>query len=187
MSATAIALAKEGAFEKAVEYVKRVGEAAYEAAREIFEKARITLQRLYELFVEAVARALDYVRAHWLIMAAAGLMAWVVAQQLDYTLWQNHIALNAGAIAGLAKAAGVGEKWKEVRDAVLTKTASEKEIVERIAQLGLDKGVLEMALSAFSMLRHTVAKEQNRKCSVRVKASGELRAGNESRQIQKGP
>ncbi|AAL64001.1 paREP2b, degenerate [Pyrobaculum aerophilum str. IM2] len=120
-------------------------------------------------------------------MAAAGLMAWVVAQQLDYTLWQNHVALNAGAIAGLAKAAGVGDKWKEVRDAVLTKTASEKEIVERIAQLGLDKGVLEMALSAFSMLRHTVAKEQNRKCSVRVKASGELRAGNESRQIQKGP
>ncbi|WP_333639232.1 PaRep2b protein, partial [Pyrobaculum aerophilum] len=41
-----------------------------------------------------------------------------------------------------------------------TKTASEKEIVERAAQLGLDKGVVERAVSAFSTLRHTVAKEQ---------------------------
>ncbi|WP_258870561.1 hypothetical protein [Pyrobaculum aerophilum] len=97
-------LAREGAFEKAVEYVKKAAEAAYEAAREIFEKARITLQRLYELFVEAVARALDYVKAHWFIIAAAavGLIAWAVAQQLDFTLWQDHVALNVGAIAGLA-------------------------------------------------------------------------------------
>ncbi len=159
-TAAAVILAREGAFERAVEYVKKAAEAAYEAAREVFEKARITLQRLYELFVEAVARALDYVRAHWLIMAAAGLMAWVVAQQLDYTLWQNHVALNAGAIAGLAKAAGVGEKWKEVGNAVLTKTASEKEIVERIAQLGLDKGVVERAMSAFSTLRHAMDEKQ---------------------------
>ncbi|WP_181933381.1 hypothetical protein [Pyrobaculum aerophilum] len=71
MSATAIALAKEGAFEKAVEYVKRVAEVTHEAAREIFEKAKITLQRLYELFVEAIARALDYVKVHWIILAAA--------------------------------------------------------------------------------------------------------------------
>jgi len=161
-TAAAVVLAREGAFERAVEYVRRAAEAAYEAAREVFEKARITLQRLYELFVEAVARVLDYVRAHWFIMAAAaaGLMAWVVAQQLDYTLWQNHIALNAGAIAGLAKAAGVGDKWKEVGNAVLTKTASEKEIVERAAQLGLDKGVVEKAVSAFSTLRHAMDEKQ---------------------------
>ncbi|WP_333638981.1 hypothetical protein, partial [Pyrobaculum aerophilum] len=159
-TAAAVVLAREGAFERAVEYVRRAAEAAYEAAREVFEKARITLQRLYELFVEAVARALDYVRAHWLIMAAAGLMAWVVAQQLDYTLWQNHVALNAGTIAGLAKAAGVGDKWKEVGNAVLTKTASEKEIVERAAQLGLDKGVVEKAVSAFSTLRHAMDEKQ---------------------------
>ncbi|WP_333639590.1 PaRep2b protein [Pyrobaculum aerophilum] len=92
--------------------------------------------------------------------AAAGLISWLAAQQLDYTLWQNHVALNAGAIAGLAKAAGVGEKWKEVSNAVLTKTASEKEIVERIAQLGLDKGVVEKAISAFSTLRQAMAEEQ---------------------------
>ncbi|WP_258871796.1 hypothetical protein [Pyrobaculum aerophilum] len=70
-TATAVILAREGAFEGAVEYVKKAAEAAYEAVREIFEKARITLQRLYELFVEAVARVLDYVRAHWFILAAA--------------------------------------------------------------------------------------------------------------------
>ncbi|RFB00155.1 hypothetical protein CGL52_02025 [Pyrobaculum aerophilum] len=161
-TAAAVILAREGAFERAVEYVRRAAEAAYEAAREVFEKARITLQRLYELFVEAVARALEYVKAHWFILAAAaaGLIAWAVAQQLDYTLWQNHIALNAGAIAGLAKAAGVGEKWKEVGNAVLTRTVTEKEVVERIAQLGLDKGVVEKAVSAFSTLKHAVAKEQ---------------------------
>ncbi|RFA99998.1 hypothetical protein [Pyrobaculum aerophilum] len=161
-TAAAVILAREGAFEKAVEYVKKAAEAAYEAAREIFEKARIALEKLYQLFVEAVARVLDYIRAHWFIMAAtaAGLIAWAVAQQLDYTLWQNHVALNAGAIAGLAKAAGVGDKWKEVSNAVLTKTASEKEVVERIAQLGLDKGVVERAVSAFSTLRHAMDKKQ---------------------------
>ncbi|WP_258870471.1 hypothetical protein [Pyrobaculum aerophilum] len=142
-TATAVILAREGAFERAVEYVKKAAEAAYEAAREIFEKARITLQRLYELFVEAVARVLDYVRAHWFIMAAtaAGLVSWLTAQQLDYALWQDHIALNAGAIAGLAKAAGVGDKWKEVRDAILTRTAAKKEVVERAASWASTKAL----------------------------------------------
>ncbi|MEM0484029.1 MAG: PaRep2b protein, partial [Pyrobaculum sp.] len=60
-------------------------------------------QRLYELFVEAVARVLDYVRAHWFILAAAaaGLIAWAVAQRLDYTLWQDHLAKFAPLIAGV--------------------------------------------------------------------------------------
>ncbi|MEM4424286.1 hypothetical protein [Pyrobaculum sp.] len=94
-TAAAVVLAREGAFERAVEYVRRAAEAAYEAAREVFEKAKVALQRLYELFVEAVARALDYVRAHWFILAAAaaGLISWLAAQQLDYALWQDHIAL----------------------------------------------------------------------------------------------
>ncbi|MEM0484879.1 MAG: PaRep2b protein [Pyrobaculum sp.] len=102
-TATAIALAGEGAYEKAVEYVKRAAEAAYEAAREIFEKAKIALERLYELFLEAVARALDYVRAHWLILAAtaAGLVSWMAAQQLDFSLWQDHVARFAPLIAGV--------------------------------------------------------------------------------------
>ncbi|MEM3836239.1 hypothetical protein, partial [Pyrobaculum sp.] len=168
-TAAAVILAREGAFERAVEYVKKAAEAAYEAAREVFEKARIALEKLYQLFVEAVARVLDYIRAHWFIIAAAGLMAWAVAQQLDYTLWQNHIALNAGAIAGLAKAAGVGEKCKEVSNAILTRTAAEKEVVERAAQLGLDKGVVERAMSAFSTLRHAVAKEQVKSAVLELK------------------
>ncbi|MCX8137437.1 PaRep2b protein [Pyrobaculum aerophilum] len=166
----AVILAREGAFERAVEYVRRAAEAAYEAAREVFEKAKIALERLYELFVEAVARALDYIRAHWFIIAAtaAGLIAYAVAQQLDYTLWQNHIALNAGAIAGLAKATGVGGKWKEVRDAILTRTAAEKEVVERIAQLGLDN-VVEKALNALSTLRHTMDEEQVKSAVLELK------------------
>ncbi|AAL63568.1 paREP2b [Pyrobaculum aerophilum str. IM2] len=100
-TAAAVILAREGAFERAVEYVRRAAEAAYEAAREIFQKAKVTLQRLYELFVEAIARALDYVRAHWFIIAAAGLISWLAAQQLDYTLWQDHVAKFAPLIAGV--------------------------------------------------------------------------------------
>ncbi|MCX8138017.1 MAG: hypothetical protein N3D83_13470, partial [Pyrobaculum aerophilum] len=86
-----------------MEYVKKAAEAAYEAAREIFEKARIALEKLYQLFVKAVARALDYVKAHWFIItaAAAGLIAWAVAQRLDYTLWQDHLAKFAPLIAGV--------------------------------------------------------------------------------------
>ncbi|MEM4438941.1 MAG: hypothetical protein QW680_09990, partial [Pyrobaculum sp.] len=102
-TATAVILAREGAFERAVEYVKKAAEAAYEAAREIFEKAKVALQRLYELFVEAIARALDYIKAHWFILAAAaaGLIGWAFAQQLDYTLWQEHVAKFAPLIAGV--------------------------------------------------------------------------------------
>ncbi len=118
-TAAAVILAREGAFERAVEYVRRAAEAAYEAAREIFEKARITLQRLYELFVEAIARALDYVRAHWFIIAATatGLITWAFAQQLDFSLWQDHIAKFAPAIAGVPA-------FKEVRT-VLSDSAPE--------------------------------------------------------------
>ncbi|AAL63713.1 paREP2b [Pyrobaculum aerophilum str. IM2] len=104
-TAAAVILAREGAFERAVEYVKKAAEAAYEAAREVFEKAKVMLHRLYELFVEAVARVLDYVKAHWFIIAAAAaeLIAWAVAQQLDFTLWMDHVAMLASLIFGGVK------------------------------------------------------------------------------------
>ncbi|MEM4438045.1 MAG: hypothetical protein QW680_05350, partial [Pyrobaculum sp.] len=100
----AVALAEAGRFKEAVEAAREAARRIYEAAREAFEKAKITLERIYEIIVEAVARVLDYVKAHWFIIAAAaaGLIGWAVAQQLDFTLWQDHVALNAGAIAGLA-------------------------------------------------------------------------------------
>ncbi len=64
-----------------------------------------------------MARVLDYIRAHWFIIAAAGLIAWAVAQQLDFTLWQDHVAKFAPLIAGVPA-------FKEVRT-VLSDSAPE--------------------------------------------------------------
>ncbi len=101
--AAAIAYAEAGRFKEAVEAAREAARRIYEAAREAFEKAKITLERIYEIIVEAVARVLDYIKAHWFILAAtaAGLIGWLAAQQLDYTLWQDHLAKFAPLIAGV--------------------------------------------------------------------------------------
>ena len=62
--ASAVALAEAGRFREAVERVKSAAEALYEEARELFEKVKVTLQRLVELFVEAVASMSTTVKTH---------------------------------------------------------------------------------------------------------------------------
>ncbi len=62
--ASAVALVEVGRFREAVQYVQRAAKALYEAAREAFEKVEVTVQRLVELFVEAVARVLAWVDEH---------------------------------------------------------------------------------------------------------------------------
>ena len=101
--AAAIALANADKYRVAAEAARKAAEKIYEAAKEIWEAAKITLQRIYEAVVEAIARALDYVKAHWFLLAAtaAGLIAYSLAQQLDFTLWQDHIAKFAPLIAGV--------------------------------------------------------------------------------------
>ena len=72
--ASAVALVEVGRFREAVQYVQRAAKALYEAAKEAFEKVKVTVQRLVELFVEAVARVLAWVdehRAYLFLMAAA--------------------------------------------------------------------------------------------------------------------
>uniref|UniRef100_UPI002FD89F58 PaRep2b protein n=1 Tax=Pyrobaculum aerophilum TaxID=13773 RepID=UPI002FD89F58 len=73
-------------------------------------------------------------------------------------------------------------------NAVLTKTASEKEIVERIAQLGLDKGVVEKAISAFSTLRQAMAEEQVKNAVLELKRLAsyvqEMRADNYKKALE---
>jgi len=74
--ASAVALAEVGRFREAVEYVQRAAKALYEAAKEAFEHVKITVQRLVELFVEAVARVLAWVdehKAYLFLMAAVRL------------------------------------------------------------------------------------------------------------------
>jgi hypothetical protein len=85
--ASAIALADAGQFREAVQYAQRAAKALYEAARDVFERARVAAERLAELFTEAVARVLAWVDEHkaYLFLTAAvavGLMAASAAMSL---------------------------------------------------------------------------------------------------------
>jgi hypothetical protein len=70
---SAVALAEVGRFGEAVQYMQRAAKALYEAARDVFEHVKVTVQRLVELFVEAVARVLAWVDEHkaYLFLMAA--------------------------------------------------------------------------------------------------------------------
>jgi hypothetical protein len=86
--ASAVALAEVGQFKEAMQYVQRAAKAPYEAAREVFEKVKIMVQRLVELFVEAVARVLAWIdehKAYLFLMAAVA--AGVIALSIALNLW----------------------------------------------------------------------------------------------------
>jgi CHASE3 domain sensor protein len=86
--ASAVALAEVGQFKEAVQYVQKAAKALYEAAREVFEKVKVSLQRLVELFVEAVARVLawfDEHKAYLFLMAAVA--AGVIALSVALNIW----------------------------------------------------------------------------------------------------
>jgi hypothetical protein len=86
--ASAVALVDVGQFREAVQYVQRAAKALYEAAKEAFEKVKVTVQRLVELFVEAVARVLAWVDEHkaYLFLMAA-VTAGVVALSAALNMW----------------------------------------------------------------------------------------------------
>jgi hypothetical protein len=75
--ASAVALVGAGRFREAVEYVQKAAKALYEAARDVFEQVKVTVQRLVELFVEAFARVLAWVDEYkaYLFLMAAGVVA----------------------------------------------------------------------------------------------------------------
>jgi len=84
--ASAVALVEVGRFREAVEYVQRAAKALYEAAKDVFEHVKITVQRLVELFVEAVARVLTWIdehKAYLFLMAAAASGAVALAAALN--------------------------------------------------------------------------------------------------------
>jgi len=86
--ASAVALVDVGRFREAVEYVQKAAKALYEAARDVFEQVKVSLQRLVELFVEAVARVLAWIdehKAYLFLMAAVA--AGVVALSAALNLW----------------------------------------------------------------------------------------------------
>jgi tetratricopeptide (TPR) repeat protein len=85
---SAVALVDVGRFREAVEYLQKAAKALYEAAKEAFEKVKVSLQRLAELFAEAVARVLARVnehKAYLFLMAAA--VAGAVALSVAFNMW----------------------------------------------------------------------------------------------------
>ena len=86
--ASAIALADVGQFREAVQYVQKAAKALYEAAKEVFERVKVTVQRHVELFVEAVARVVAWIdehKAYLFLMAAAA--AGVVVLSAALNMW----------------------------------------------------------------------------------------------------
>jgi tetratricopeptide (TPR) repeat protein len=86
--ASAVALAEVGQFKEAVQYLQKAAKALYEAAKEVFEQVKVSLQRLVELFVEAVARVLAWVdehKAYLFLMAAVSVGVIALATALN--LW----------------------------------------------------------------------------------------------------
>ncbi|MCC6035783.1 MAG: hypothetical protein LM559_01865 [Pyrobaculum sp.] len=113
--ASAVALAEVGQFREAVQYVQKAAKALYEGAKGIFEHVKITVQRLVELFVEAVARVLAWIdehKAYLFLMAAAA--AGAVALSVALNLW-GLVELEKLAHAAPAAfvAAGVKEYSRE--------------------------------------------------------------------------
>jgi hypothetical protein len=116
--ASALALVEVGHLREAVEYVQKAAKALYEAAKDVFEHVKITVQRLVELFVEAVARVLAWVdehKAYLFLMAAVA--AGIIALSAASNLWGlvemeklAHAAVGASFVAGLAD---VGKKTAE--------------------------------------------------------------------------
>jgi hypothetical protein len=129
--ASAVTLARVGQFRESVEYVQKAAKTLYEAVKEVFERVKMSLQRLVELFVEAVARVLAWVdehKAYLFLMAAVA--AGAVALGAALNLWGMieleklaHAAVGAPFVAGLADAGGkaaerfraLGERYERWR------------------------------------------------------------------------
>jgi hypothetical protein len=135
--ASAVALAEVGQFKEAVQCIQRAAKALYEAARDVFEQVKVTVQRLVELFVEAVARALAWVdehKAYLFLMAAAAAGAIALAAALD--IWGlieldklAYAAMGAPFFAGLAKTGGkAAERFKAVSERWRVDDKEEKKI-----------------------------------------------------------
>jgi len=140
--ASAVALAEAGQFKEAVQYVQKTAKALHEAAKDIFEHVKITVQRLVELFVEAVARALAWIdehKAYLFLMAAAA--AGAVALSVALNLW-DMIELEKLAYAASLTPfvpAGVKEYSREEVFSILKNNPDPYEKFREIAKAAIAK------------------------------------------------
>jgi hypothetical protein len=135
--ASAVALAEAGQFKKAVQYLQRAAKALYEAARDVFEQVKVAVQRLVELFVEAVARALAWIdehKAYLFLMAAVA--AGVIALSAALNLWGLVELERLAYAASLTPfvAAGVKEYSREEAFKVLREAPDPYEKFKEIAK-----------------------------------------------------
>jgi uncharacterized protein YdhG (YjbR/CyaY superfamily) len=140
--ASAVALAEVGRFREAVEYVQKAAKALYEAAREVFERVKVSLQRLAELFVEAVTRMLAWVDEHkaylFLMTAvAAGVIALGVALNLWGLVELEKLAYAASLTPFIP--AGVKEHPREEAFKILREAPSPYERFKDIAKAAIAK------------------------------------------------
>jgi hypothetical protein len=141
--ASAVALAEVGRSRETVQYLQKAAKALYEAAKEVFEHVKVTVQRFVELFVEAVTQVLAWVNKHkaypYLMAAAA---AGAVALGVALNLWGlvemeklGHAAMGAPFFVGLAD---VGEKAAE----------RFRSLAERYERWKIDANVIDEIISA---------------------------------------
>jgi hypothetical protein len=133
--ASAVALAKVGQFREAVQYVQKAAKALYEGARELFERVKVTVQRLVELFVEAVTRVLAWIDEHkaYLFLMAAGVVALSAALNMWGLVELDKLA-HAASLAPFA-AAGVKEYSREEVFNILKNDPDPYEKFKKIAKV----------------------------------------------------
>ncbi len=122
--ASAVALAEVGRFREAVQYLQKAAKALYEGAREVFERVRVSLQRLVELFVEAVTQVLAWVDEHKAYLFLMAVAAGAVALAAALNLWGlveleklAYAAVGAPFVVGRTETGGrAAERFRVVAD-----------------------------------------------------------------------
>jgi hypothetical protein len=140
--ASAVALAEVGQFKEAVQYVQKAAKALYEAAKDVFEHVKITVQRLVELFVEAVTRVLAWIdehKAYLFLMAAvaAGAVALATALNIWGLIELDKLAYAASLTPFIP--AGVKEYSREEAFKVLRSAPDPYERFKEVAKAAIAK------------------------------------------------
>jgi len=139
---SAVVLAEVGRFREAVEYVQKAAKALYEGAKEVFERVKVAVQRLVELFVEAVTRVLAWIdehRAYLFLMAAVA--AGAVALSAALNMWGLVELEKLAYAASLTPfiAAGVKEYSREEVFKMLREAPDPYERFKEIARAAIAK------------------------------------------------
>jgi hypothetical protein len=138
--ASAVVLVDVGRFREAVQYVQKAAKALYEGAREVFERVKVTVQRLVELFVEAVTRVLAWVDEHKAyLFSMAAVAAGVVALSAALNMWGvielEKLAYAASAAPFVAELADTGGRAAERFSAVAERWKADENKKQKIEEV----------------------------------------------------